>query len=241
MSVRTILYLLAAAVMLAPSSALPQGKTAENTVGQKASWQEEFAISKCVFSPTGRNPYFVLEPGYQLVLEDKADTKLVITVLAETRMVEGVLTRIIEEREWKGGELYEVARNFFAICEQTKDVFYFGEEVDFYEKGKVVRHDGTWVAGKDGARAGMMMPGVPKVGMKYYQEIAPGVAMDRAEIVSLNGKCDTPAGKFSKCMRVREGTALDPGTEEFKSYAPGIGFIRDGDLRLTKYGFIEKK
>ena len=44
-------------------------------------------------------------------------------------------------------------------------------------------HKGAWLADKNdknGAKAGLMMPGKPKVGMKYYQEIAPGVAMDRA-------------------------------------------------------------
>jgi hypothetical protein len=87
-------------------------------------------------------------------------------------VVEGVTTRIVEEREWKGGKLYEVARNFFAICPRTKDVFYFGEEVDFYKDDKITGHEGTWLAGKNGARAGLIMPGEPKVGMRYYQEIA---------------------------------------------------------------------
>ena len=50
---------------------------------------------------------------------------------------------MVEEREWKKGELHEVSRNYFAMCEQTKDVFYFGEDVDYYENGKVVKHDGT--------------------------------------------------------------------------------------------------
>lgn len=106
-------------------------------------FQEKFALADCALSPTGRNPYFVLEPGHQLVLQDDDDTKLQITVLSETRVVDGVTTRIVEEREWKGGKLYEVARNFFAICPQTKDVFYFGEEVDFYKDDKITGHEGT--------------------------------------------------------------------------------------------------
>src|SRR5256886_14098754 len=155
------------------------------------SWQQEFAISSCKLQTTGRNDYFVLEPGFQPVLEG-GGTKVEITVLDETRTIDGVVTRVVEEREWKNGELFEVARNYFAICEQTKDVFYFGEDVDFYEKGKVVKHDGSWLAGQNGAKAGLMMPGAPKLKMKYYQEVAPGVAMDRAEIVGLNETCKTP-------------------------------------------------
>jgi hypothetical protein len=140
----------------------------------------------------------------------------------------------------------EVARNFFAICANGKDVFYFGEDVDFYKNGKVTDHAGTWIAGKDGARAGLMMPGAPRVGMKYFQEIAPGVAMDRAEVVGFDAKCKTPAGTFRNCLRTRELASLDFWSAlkfweaEEKIYAPGIGLVRDGDLVLTRHGMAGK-
>ena len=82
------------------------------------------------------------------------------------------------------------------------------------------------------------MAGAPKPGMKYYQEIAPGVAMDRAEIVSLDEKCETSAGTFSKCLKIKEGSALNFLEKYYKYYAPGIGMIVDEDLRLIKHGFI---
>jgi hypothetical protein len=209
-------------------------------MGKNSSWKEEFGIAKCNLLTTGRNPYFILEPGFQLVLEG-GDTKLQITVLDQTKTVDGVITRVVEEKEWKGGKLYEIALNYFAICEQTKDVFYFGEDVDFYENGKVVKHDGSWLAGTNGNRAGLMMPGTPKVKMKYYQEIAPGVAMDRAEIVSLEETCKTPAGTFSGCMKVMDGSAIELFAKEYKYYAPGIGLVRDEDVRLIRHGFIKDK
>jgi hypothetical protein len=201
------------------------------------SWRHEFGISKCSLASTGRNTYFILERGFQLVLEGK-DEKLTITVLDETKEVAGVTTRIVEEREWKNGELIEVSRNFFAICPTTGDAFYFGEEFDDVEDGQVVGHAGAWLAGEDGARAGLIMPGNPKVGMKYYQEIAPDVALDRAEIVSLDEILETPAGVFPNSLKTEEGTALDPGEREFKIYAPGIGLIQEERLLLTKYGFV---
>jgi hypothetical protein len=206
----------------------------------KSSWQEEFGISQRILVPTGRNLYFILEPGFQLVLEGK-NKKLAITVLDETKKVNGVTTRVVEEKEWKKGKLSEVSRNFFAIDERTKDVFYFGEDVDMHKGGKVVSHKGAWLAGKNGARAGLIMPGKPRVGLKYYHELAPGVAMDRAEIVSLDEILKTPAGLFSKCLKTKEGTSLNLLVKEFKTYAPGIGLIQDKKLLLTKYGFIKKK
>jgi hypothetical protein len=221
----------AAILTLSPACGLVEGTD---------SWQKEFAIAKCNLMTTGRNDYFVLEPGFQLVLEGD-ETRLQITVLNETKTVDGVITRVVEEKEWKEGKLDEIARNYFAMCEQTKDVFYFGEDVDFYENGKVVKHDGTWHAGENGNKAGLIMPGTPQLNMKYYQELAPGVAMDWAEIVSLTETCQTPAGTFSTCMKVKEGSALDLLATEYKYHAPGIGLVRDEDLRLVKSGFIKDK
>jgi hypothetical protein len=231
MMMGTSQYVLAGAAILALAVGCDEG----NAQG----WQQEFGIAKCNLLATGRNEYFILEPGHQLVLEG-GDTKLQITVLDETKVVDGVTTRVVEEREWKDGKLYEVARNYFAICEQTKDVFYFGEEVDFYKNDKIVNHDGSWLAG-NGNKPGLMMPGAPKVKMKYYQELAPKVAMDRAEIVSMTETCKTPAGTFTRCMKVKETSALKPAESEYKYHAPGIGLVQDQDVRLIRHGFVKGK
>jgi hypothetical protein len=200
-------------------------------------YQKDFGIADCTLQTTGKNAYFILEPGYQLFYEGDGE-KLQITVLNETKTVDGVLTRVVEEREWQGGELYEVAKNYFAFCEQTKDVFYFGEDVEYYKNGKVTGTGGSWLVGGDN-KPGLIMPGSPKVGMKYYQEIAPSIAMDRGKIVSMTETCDTPAGKFEKCMKVAETNAVEVLSflhPEYKMHAPGIGLIQDEDLILTRYG-----
>jgi hypothetical protein len=233
MIARTFQTILFASTTLAFSTACTQG------LGTNSQWQDKFDISSCNMLTTGRSEFFILEPGFQLVLEGD-DVRLHITVLNETKMIDGVNTRVVEEREWKDGKLYEVAKNYFAMCEKTKDVFYFGEEVDFYENGKVVKHDGSWLAGK-GNKAGLMMPGTPTLNMKYYQEIAPGVAMDHAAIVSLTDTCKTPAGTFSRCMKVKEGSAIELAATEYKYYAPGIGLVTSQEVRLVKYGFIKGK
>jgi hypothetical protein len=209
--------------------------------GQKnrSSWQQEFDVSTRTLGPTGRNQYFILEPGFQLILESKNE-KLAITVLEETKQVIGIITRVVEEREWKNGKLKEASKNFYAICERTNDVFYFGEEVDMYKNGKIVSHKGAWLAGEGEAKPGLIMPGEPRVGMKYYQEVAPRKAMDRAEVVMLDETLETPAGSFSNCLITKESTPLNIFEREFKIYAPGIGLIKDAKLFLTKHGFVEK-
>jgi hypothetical protein len=144
---------------------------------------------------------------------------------------------VVEERETEDGELTEVSRNYFAICSQNNSVFYFGEDVDFYEDGEIVNHDGSWLHGQRGARAGLIMPGLPLLGARYFQEVAPGVALDRAEIVDLQASLRTPLRRFTNVLLTEESTPLEPGVTELKFYAPGIGLIRDADLLLVHAGF----
>jgi hypothetical protein len=198
-------------------------------------WQTDFALDKSELQTTGRGDYFILEPGYEQILEGDGE-RLVVRVLDETKPVSGIETRVIEERETKTGQLVEISRNYFAINKRTNDVYYFGEEVDIYKNGKVVDHEGAWLAGSKGAKFGLAMPGRPALNTKYYQEIAPGVAMDRAEIVSLVETVRTPAGEFKNCLKTAETTPLEPGVREFKYYARGVGLIQDGSLKLVKYG-----
>jgi hypothetical protein len=145
-----------------------------------------------------------------------------------------VTTRVVEEREFEDGEPIEVSRNFFALCEKTNDVYYFGEDVDIYEDGEVVSHDGAWLAGRNGAKPGIVMPGTFLLGSRYFQEIAPGVAQDRAENVAMGFKVETPAGRFSQCVEVTETSPLEPGAESTKVYCPGVGLVRDNDLELVE-------
>jgi hypothetical protein len=200
---------------------------------------DSFDVDKSDLASTGTNRFFILAPGFQLVLEGKEEgepVSLTIRVLKETKMVDGVETRVVEEKETVGGELTEISRNFFAISKQTTDVFYFGEEVDIYEKGKVVAHEGAWMSGAAGARFGLLMPGTPLLGAKHYQELAPKTAMDRAEVISLKATIQTPAGAFGRCLETEETSALEKGKER-KLYAPGIGLVAEGNLRLTKFGY----
>ena len=198
----------------------------------------QFEVDKANLATTGKNDFFILEPEYQLVLEGP-DEKVLITVLEKTKVVDGVKPRVVEEREFEDGQLTEVSHNYFAFDKKTKAVYYFGEDVDIYKDGKVVRHEGEWLAGKDLARFGLMMPGLPVIGYSHYQEIAPGSALDQAEIVSLTETIKTPAGEFTNCLKVLETSGMDTSERGFKTYARGIGMVQDEDMLLVKYGFID--
>ena len=216
----------------------------------------EFYLEDCDgFANEGTNPFFILEIGYKLVLESEEE-RAVITVLDETKTVDGVETRVVEERafEWDEEEqewvLIEISLNWFAICNRTNAVYYFGEWSRDCEEGfdeldvctGEESNEGSWEAGVNGALPGLMMPGTFLVGSKYFQEIAQDdEAVDRGENVDMGLAVETEADDFENCVSVVDTNPAEGvcDTEEgdVKIYCPGVGLVVDEDLELVCYGF----
>jgi hypothetical protein len=190
-----------------------------------------FKVDKANLGPISANPYFPLTTGLKVHLVDDEHV-VVVSVLDETKIVDGVETRVVVEHETKNGQLYEISRNYYAGDRVTGDVYYFGEDVDIYDNGTVVSHDGAWLSGANGAKFALMMPGKPNVGDQFYFEIAPG-AVERVEIAQIDATLDTPARRFSHVVYAREYDELDGGTSQ-KWYAPGFGMVGDDAMRCIK-------
>ncbi|MEQ9618925.1 MAG: hypothetical protein RIG61_07095 [Deltaproteobacteria bacterium] len=190
------------------------------------------------FSLVIDNGFFPLVVGTETVLEGEDDEgtelRIEITVLDETEVVAGVTTRVVEEAEFEDGEVVEISRNFYA---QAPDgtVCYFGEDVDDFEDGVVVSHDGEWRAGEDGNLPGIIMPADPQVGDIFQQEAAPGIAEDQAEVVALGEVIDVPAGIFSDTVSTLDCNPLEDGAMDEKVYVFGIGLAIDEDAELTEF------
>lgn len=195
------------------------------------------------------NSYFPLPVGRRWVFtgsEQGQRAGLRITVLQATKTLfrgaKRVTTRVIEEREWadangngrvdSGEDLIEVSRNYFA--QTTRGVVcYFGEVVDIYEGGVVTSHQGSWRADGPGNTPGIYMPARPKAGMRFQQEIAPGVAEDTATVLATGVRTKVPAGTFRDTIVVRDRNPLD-GSTGVKTYARGVGLIIDGPVKLIR-------
>ncbi len=195
-------------------------------------WRDQFNVNKAALAATGNNSHLPVAPGKVLRL-GHGNERLTVTFLPETKKIDGVTVAVLEEREEKDGQLVEISHNFLATDPMTGDVYYFGEDVDNYKDGKIINHDSAWLAGEKGARFGLFMPGKPKKGDRFYQEIAPKVALDRVEVVSVDETVKTPAGTFQHCVHLRETTPLEPDVSH-KYYAPGIGMIKDDEFELTE-------
>ena len=233
-----------AATLLAVAVAASMGASAA------IPYTREFPIENCTFKASGSNPYFRLTPGRQAYFSNQRCVaagdcdeleELWITVTDRTRQIElrddgvtrTITTRVVQEFETADGEIAEISRNFFAICQPSRDIYYFGEEVDNYQDGRIVNHDGAWLAGRRGAQPGILMPDAAfLLGSRYFQELAPDVAMDRAEHVANDLEIDVPAGFLEDCVQVNETSPLEPGSVSTKVYCPGKGLVRDDELEL---------
>src|SRR5882724_9369991 len=94
---------------------------------QTGDWQSVFTVDKKTLGVTGSNPYFILTPGYKLSYRHGNDT-VTDTVLSETKVVDGVECRVVEDRETRNGQLIELTLDYYAIDSTTNDVYYMGED-----------------------------------------------------------------------------------------------------------------
>lgn len=184
-------------------------------------------IDPSQFTNVVTNKYFPMRPGRTLIyvgVRDGAPTRHVFTVTHQSKTVLGVKCLVISDVVTSNGSLVEKTTDWYAQ-DKSGNVWYFGENTAEYVNGTVSSTAGTWEAGVDKAKAGIVMPAVPTVGKAYRQEYRPGVALDVARVISLHGVATVPAGTYHDLVVTDDINPLDPSKREHKWYAAGIGFV----------------
>jgi hypothetical protein len=185
------------------------------------------------FSTRIDNPFLPFVPGTRMVYRstDAGETgREVVRVRHRTKLVAGVRVRVVRDRAFVGGELVEDTRDWYAQ-DRRGNVWYFGENTKTVENGTVVSTEGSWRAGRDGARPGIVMEAHPKVGDTYAQEFSPGVAEDRATVLSLDASAAVPYGTFTGLLKTKDFSPLEPDVVEHKFYLRGVGSILEKEVR----------
>ncbi len=192
------------------------------------------------FVPRVTNTFFPLAPGttftYEGETEEGTETVLV-EVLEETRTILGISATVVRDRVYLDDELIEDTFDWFAQ-QSNGDVWYLGEDSKEIEDGEVVSTEGSWEAGVDGAKTGIIMWGDPaaRVGEVYRQEFYAGKAEDWGKVVALGQSVDVSYGSFSGCIKTEDRNALEPDELENKYYCPQIGTVLEvsgnGDERV---------
>ncbi len=179
------------------------------------------------------NPFFPLTPGTTFVFRGESDgetERIQVDVTDETKTVLGVPTVVVRDRVWVGDQLVEDTFDWYAQ-DIEGNVWYFGETSTEYEDGVAVSTAGSWEAGVDGAKSGVIMQANPQTGQSYRQEYYAGEAEDMAEVISQSASVTVPYGSFNGFLVTREWTPLEPGVEEHKYYIPGIGVVLEQGVK----------
>jgi hypothetical protein len=182
------------------------------------------------------NKFLPLVPGTQILLDGfvigddglQHPHRIETTVTDLTKVIDGVRTIIIYDRDIQDGKLAE-AELFFAAQDNDGTLWTFGEYPELYDAtGALTGAPSTWISGIDGSRAGINMLAHPHTGSgTYVQGLALSVGFkDCASVVGTGKHVCVPAGCFSHVLVTDEFAPLDPtGGHQHKLYAPGVGTI----------------
>jgi hypothetical protein len=216
----------AAAVAIAVSVPLASAAAATATTNQ-AGFSQPATID---------NPWFPLVPGTQFTYVGRANRghgelrhRVVFTVSDLTKVVDGVRTRVLWDRDINAGRLQENEITFHAQ-DDAGAVWNFGEYPEQYRAGKLTGAPDTWLAGLRRAEPGIVMPAQPRVGTpSYLQGFAPDIDFaDRARVYRTGLRICIPRACFRNVLLTDEWNPAEPGAHQRKYYARGVGNIRVG-------------
>jgi hypothetical protein len=186
---------------------------------------EPVTLAPADFVPRIDNPYWPMAPGTRWVSREfdfEGSQRVTVTVLERTREIEGIEATVVHDVVSERGELVENTFDWY-VQDVCGNVWYLGENTKEYENGEVVSTAGSWEHGVDGAMAGVIVPGDPKVGLTYRQEYYAGEAEDAGAIVSLDEQAEVPFGHFRNVLLTKDFSPLAPKVLEYKLYAEGVG------------------
>ncbi len=184
-------------------------------------------VNDFVDPTTDPNSYFPLVPGTTLIYEGETEDgteRIEVTVTDETKEVLGVTCTVVVDQVFLDGQLIEDTRDYYAQ-DIAGNVWYFGENSLEIEDGEVVSLGGSWTAGVDGAKPGIIMMAEPEFGGVYRQEYALTEAEDAASVLGLSETVEVLFGVFTDCLMTADFTPIEPDVLELKFYAPGVGLV----------------
>jgi hypothetical protein len=189
-------------------------------------------IDPANFSTNISNPYDPMKPGTTFVYEGdtlNGHEHDEVHVTNETRTILGVVCVAVQDTSTLDGVLSEDTTDWFAQ-DTVGNVWYFGEQAKQYSDGVLVGIEGSWMAGVNGAKPGIVVEANPKVGDIYRQEFSIGVAEDIGQVVGLSRSENVPyTGAFTNALETFEFSGLEPDSTEHKFYVPNVGFVLSVD------------
>jgi len=229
----TVRFRFVATAAVAAFAALPAPGALARTPSPAQVSDKDFAVKN--FSARSilvDNKFLPLVPGRQFTLTGTTTGgkhEVVFTVTNVTKWVDHVRTVVIWDRDFQDGQLAEEELAFMAQ-DDAGNVWSMGEYPEVHEDNGTVDAPDTWLAGHNGATAGVLMRANPKTGTSAYtQGRSPDIEFfDKARVAQTNQKTCGPTGCYRGVLVVDEWNPLAQPEDghQFKYHAPGVGVVR---------------
>ncbi len=174
------------------------------------------------------NPLFPLPQGAAWTYEGGGEV-VEVTVTSEVRSVLGIPVTVVHDVGKIDGEIIEDTLDYYAQ-DIHGNVWYMGEDTAELENGQVVSTEGSWEAGVNDAKPGIVIPGAPVIGVPYRQEYLPCEAEDMGEVLAVDQEVTVGSTTHAGCLQTLDTTPLEPDVQEHKFYCPGVGLVLTVDL-----------
>ena len=235
--VRSALLSSLAALVLLLASAGAVGASATQTAIASCAPAVDFDSNNFSNPTTINNKWFPLVPGTQYILEGQANRgggtlphQVIFTVTDLTKVIDGVRTVVVWDRDLNEGQLAEAELSFFAQ-DKAGNVWNLGEYPEEYEDGVFVGAPSVWISGLAGAEGGLHMLANPRTGTSWYlQGSAPAIEfLDCAKVLKTGEKTCVPINCYDDVLVTDEVSPLDQGGgHQLKYHALGVGIIQVG-------------
>jgi hypothetical protein len=153
---------------------------------------------------------------------------VLFTVTEVTKVIHGVRTVVVLDRDYEEDQLVERELAFFAQ-DKHGNVWSLGEYPQEFDEGKFIGAPNTWIAGLAGAKPGIHMHRTPSAGeRRYLQGSAPDLDfLDCAKVLGIRPKICTRLKCYENVLVTDETSPLDPGGgHQRKFHARGVGIVK---------------
>ena len=170
------------------------------------------------------NPYLPLAPGSRWTYESDADPgeTVRVEVSAKTRTIAGIaateVSTTLSSSEGGDGADDLTSVDYFAQ-DRDGNVWSFGSD--------------DWLAGVEGAQAGLVMPAIPRIGDGFRRQYAAGVAEDRTQVLDTAADAATPFGSWTGVVEMLDTSSLAEQVETRRFYAAGVGLVKSETSSAT--------
>jgi hypothetical protein len=196
--------------------------------GAGAGWPKTMSPSD--FAAKVNNPWFPLKPGTRYRYKGIDEETPIVDAFRVThrkKEILGVKTTVVHDQVLIDGKPREVTNDWYAE-DKAGNVWYFGERTMTLNKhGYVTGREGSFKAGRDGARPGIYLNAHPQAGDKARQEYYKGHAEDRFKVVDTHAFVSVPYVTSDHALRTREVSPLERGVVDNKYYVRGIGSVSE--------------